>query len=209
MCFLNTNPTKKPRALVWALTDSDLPAPLPSPDARAPVVSPKSCGSYNTITSLSKAGRLGYREPYYGVWDPLLQVLQCLLLNKPLLQQRNTKKPHGTKNNCMPVQLGQILDKRHKKTKNNNKNNNQTKPTATSEELSKHNVGSKTRVLHMPSAVTPPKRLAKHLCHPSGPTSRHTSSLVSYKESALPLLGRWAREHVTCFCSLLQLQEPQ
>jgi len=90
----------------------------------------------------------------------------------------------------MHMQLGKILDKRHKKTKNNNKNNNQTKPTATSEELSKHNVGSKTRVLHMPSAVTPPKRLAKHLCHPSGPTSRHTSSLVSYKESALPLLGR-------------------
>ena len=91
----------------------------------------------------------------------------------------------------MHMQLGKILDKRHKKTKsNNNKNNNQTNPTATSEELSKHNVGSKTRVLHMPSAVTPPKRLAKHLYLPSGPTSRHTPSLVSYKELALTLLGR-------------------
>ena len=48
MCFLNTNPTKKSSALVWALTDSDLPAPLPSPDASVSVVSLKSRGSYNT-----------------------------------------------------------------------------------------------------------------------------------------------------------------
>ena len=97
MCFLNTNPTKKPSALVWALTDSDLPAPLPSPDARVPVVSPKSCGSDNTVTSLSKAGRLGYWEPYYGTWDPLLQVLQCLFLNKLLLQQQIQRNHMGLK----------------------------------------------------------------------------------------------------------------
>ena len=38
-------------------------------------------------------------------WDPLLQ---CLYLDTPLLQQQNTKKLHGTKNNCVHVPLGQI-----------------------------------------------------------------------------------------------------
>ena len=42
-----------------------------------------------------------------GTWDPLLQ---CLHLDTPLLQQQNTKKLYGTKNNCVHVQLGQILE---------------------------------------------------------------------------------------------------
>ena len=41
-------------------------------------------------------------------------------------QSQNTKKMYGTKNNCFHVQLGQILDKRYKKTKKT--------PTATFEE---------------------------------------------------------------------------
>ena len=44
-----------------------------------------------------------------GTWDP---TLQCLHLDSPLLQQQNTKKLYGTKNNCMHVQLGQILDQK-------------------------------------------------------------------------------------------------
>ena len=44
-----------------------------------------------------------------GTWDPLLQ---CLHLDTPLLEQQDTKKLYGTKNNCVHVQLGQILDKR-------------------------------------------------------------------------------------------------
>ena len=60
-------------------------------------------------------------------WDLGLfaAVLQCLHLDTPLLEQQNTKKLDGTKNNCMHMQLGQILDKRYKDQKN---------PTATFEE---------------------------------------------------------------------------
>ena len=59
-------------------------------------------------------------------WDPrpFAAVLQSLHLDKPLLEQQNTKKLYGTKNNCLHAQLGQILDKTFKETKN---------PTATSE----------------------------------------------------------------------------
>ena len=56
-----------------------------------------------------------------GTWDPLLQ---CLHLDKPLLQQQNTKKLQGTKNNFMHGQLGQIMNKKIQKDQN---------PTATSE----------------------------------------------------------------------------
>ena len=74
------------------------------------------------------------------------------------------------------------------KRPNNNNNNNQTNPTATSEELSKHNVGSKSRALHMPPSVTPPNRLAKLLCHPSGPTSRHILPSSHIRNQLSPFL---------------------
>ena len=48
---------------------------------------------------------------------PFAAVLQCLLLDTPLLQQQNTNKLYGTKSSCVHVQLGQILDKRYKETK--------------------------------------------------------------------------------------------
>ena len=57
----------------------------------------------------------------------------------------------------MHAQLGKFWTKDTKRPNNNNDNNNQTNPTATSEELSKHNVGSKSRALHMPPSVTPPR----------------------------------------------------
>ena len=50
-----------------------------------------------------------------GTWDPLLQC--CLHLDTPLLEQQNTKKLYGTKNNCLHAQLRQILDKKYKETK--------------------------------------------------------------------------------------------
>ena len=43
-----------------------------------------------------------------GTWDPLPQ---CLQLDKCLLQQQNTKKLYGTKNNCVHAQVGQIRNK--------------------------------------------------------------------------------------------------
>ena len=53
-------------------------------------------------------------------WDlgPFAAVLHNLHLDTLLLQQQNTKKLYGTKNNCMHAQLGQTLDKRYKETKN-------------------------------------------------------------------------------------------
>ena len=59
---------------------------------------------------------MGIRQA--GTWDPLLQ---CLHLDKPLLQQQNTKKLQGTKNNCLCVQLGQIMDKIQKDQKKKEK----------------------------------------------------------------------------------------
>ena len=41
----------------------------------------------------------------------------CLLLDTPFLQQQNTKKRYGTKNNCVDVQLGEIMDEIYKETK--------------------------------------------------------------------------------------------
>ena len=55
-------------------------------------------------------------------WDPgpFAAVLQCLHLDTPLLEQQNTKKPYGTKNNCMNAQLGQIMDRKIQKTEKPN-----------------------------------------------------------------------------------------
>ena len=82
---------------------------------------------------------------YETGWDLGLfaAVLQCLYLDKHLLEQQNTKKLYGTKNNCMHVQLGQILDQRYRRPIKNS--------TAASEKLGeqKLGVGSKSRVLHM------------------------------------------------------------
>ena len=55
-------------------------------------------------------------------WDlgPFAGELEYLHLDTSLLEQQNTKKLYGTKNNCMHVQLGQIMDKRYKKTQKSN-----------------------------------------------------------------------------------------
>ena len=67
-----------------------------------------------------------------GTWDlgPFSVVLQCLHLDITLFQQQSTKKLHGTKNNCVHVQLGQIQDQRNKQT---NKQTNK-KPVSSFEE---------------------------------------------------------------------------
>ena len=50
-------------------------------------------------------------------WDlePFASVLQNLHLDKPLLEQQNTKKLYWTKNNNLHAQLGQILDTKETK----------------------------------------------------------------------------------------------
>ena len=44
-------------------------------------------------------------------------MLQCFPLFKCLLEHQNKKTLEGSKINCVQLQLGQISDKRHKKTK--------------------------------------------------------------------------------------------
>ena len=102
-----------------------------------------------------------------------MAVLQCLHLDTPLLEQPNTKKPYGAKNNCMHVQLGQIVDERYKETKKT--------PTATFE-----GPGAKPGYCACPLHTTLPKGWAKHLSHPSSPTPGHTPTLTPYKEPACP-----------------------
>ena len=82
----------------------------------------------------------------------------------------------------MYVQLGQILDKRYKKTKKT--------PTATSEELgAKTGSGAKAGYCACPLNSTPPEGWAKHLSHPSGLTPGHTPALTPEKEQACPPQG--------------------
>ena len=50
-----------------------------------------------------------------GTWDPLLQGLH---LDKRLLEQQNTKELWGTKNNCVHVQSGQIMNSKIQKGQN-------------------------------------------------------------------------------------------
>ena len=56
------------------------------------------CGSFLQNYTYSYWDRMGP-----GTWDPLLQ---CLHPDKDLLEQQNTKKLQGTKNNCGHVQSG-------------------------------------------------------------------------------------------------------
>ena len=52
-----------------------------------------------------------------GARDRLLQCFSACSWTH-ILKQHNMKKLYGTKNNCIHMQLGQILDKRYKETKN-------------------------------------------------------------------------------------------
>ena len=110
-----------------------------------------------------------------GTWDPLLQ---CLHLDTPLLEQQNTQKLYGTKNNCVHVQLGRILDPKDIKRPKN--------LTATFEEP-----GAKTGcweqmwgTAHAPCTQHHQRGWATHLSHPSSPSPGHTPTLTPCKEPA-------------------------
>ena len=77
-----------------------------------------------------------------GTWAPLPQ---CLHLDTPLPEPQNTKKLYGTKDNCVHVKLGQILDKRYQEARKTQL------PLLTSQEQNQE-VGRKSRVLCMPPA---------------------------------------------------------
>lgn len=90
-----------------------------------------------------------------GTQEPLLQ---CLHLDKQLIEQRNTNKLYGTENNCVHVQLGQIMGNKIQNTK----------------------------CYACPLLTTSPKRWVDHLSYPSSPTSGPAPTLTSYKELATP-----------------------
>ena len=65
---------------------------------------------HNTLSQPSGAFIKGLRQA--GIQNTMLQ---CMVLEKALLEHQNTKKLYGTENNCMRVQLEQMLDEDTKK----------------------------------------------------------------------------------------------
>ena len=102
------------------------------------------------------------------------------------------------------AQLGQILDKRYKKTKI---------PAATFEEPGAK-AGCWEQKLGTGYAPYTQRHRGGHLCQPSSPG--HTHTLTAYKEKPRhphPLatrgVSKWARETAVCLLSSLLQQEPQ
>ena len=120
-------------------------------------------------------------------WDPLLLYLY---LDTRLLEQPNTKKLWGTKNNCVHEQWGQIYlgpqDIKRPKTQ---------LPFLKSWEQKSRMLGVKEEYWTCPLHSTPPKEWANQLSHSSGLTPRHTWC----KESACPHSGSKQRKLLFVF----------
>ena len=86
-------------------------------------------------------------------WDlgSFAAILQSLHLDTPLFQLQNTKKLYGTKNYCVHAQLGQIPDQKIRKSQ----------LPFLKRWKQKLGIGSKNRVLHMPSCTQHHKRVGK------------------------------------------------
>ena len=109
-------------------------------------------------------------------WDPLLQ---CLYLDAPLLQQQNTKKLYGTKNNCACAlganSLEQILDAKGTKRP-------KTSASTSEEPRTKTGLwGAKQEDYAFPCT--------DHLSHPSSPTPGHIPTLTLCEEQDCSTLG--------------------
>ena len=136
-----------------------------------------------------------------GTWDlgSFAAMLQCLHLDKCLLEPQNTRKLSKTKNNCLHAELGQILDGKIQKDQKN--------PSC-------HfwRAGRKAGYCACPLHSTPPKGWVNPLSPPSSLTPGHTPTLTPYKEPVpnppTPRRER-AREPVTCFHSPVLQQGPQ
>ena len=143
------------RARYSLLLTTALPLPHPLPTSNC-----------HRLCALNKSLSSKGLSPCETAWDPLPQ---GLYLDIPLLEQQNTKKLYGTKNNCMHAQLRQILDKRHKETK---------KPNCFFQ-----------RGWSKSSISIPPKGWAKHLSHLSCQISGQPPTLTPYKKQAHPASG--------------------
>ena len=110
-------------------------------------------------------------------WDPLLQ---CLYLDAPLLQQQNTKKLYGTKNNCVHVLLGQIHWSKFwtQRVQRDQK----LQPPLLRSLGQKQGFGEQNkRTMHSPCT--------DHLSHPSSPTPGHIPTLTLCEEQDCSTLG--------------------
>ena len=104
---------------------------------------------------------------------PFAVMLQCLHLDTPLLEQQNTKKLYGTKNNCafsLRANSGQKMQRDQK---------NQL--------LLLKLLEQKQVTEQAPLHRTPPK--GKRPSHPSSSTPRHIPIPTPYKEQACPHRG--------------------
>ena len=102
----------------------------------------------------------------------------------------------GPWNNCINVQLGEILDKNIKKKKKKKQKN----PSATSEEQGEKTVWEQKCCLHS----TPPEGWAKHLSHPSRLTHGHALPLTPIRNKlAAPSAEGASKEARKPVCSHL------
>ena len=104
-------------------------------------------------------------------------------LNTTFLKQQQQQKPqnlYGTKNNHVHAQLGQILDQKIQRDQ-------KTQLPLLKGLEQKQGVGSKSRILSVPPALSTTKGWADYLSHPSSQTPRHTPTLIPCKEQACPL----------------------
>ena len=136
------------------------------------------------LTCKNPASKLFNRDGVTG-WDlgPSAAVLQCLHLNAPLHEPQNRKKLEGTKSNCVHVQLGQILNKRYKKTPKK-PNCHFWRARSKNRELV-----AKAGYCACPLHTTPPKGWTNDPSHPSGQTPGYIPTLIPYKERARPHFG--------------------
>ena len=132
---------------------------------------------------------------------PFAAVLQCLQPDPPLLKQQNKNKLYGIKNNCMPTQLGQILDPNDTETKTQ-------LPLLQSLEQ-KHSVRSKKRILSMSLVHTTTKGVGKIPKQPLRPEPWTLPYLHSIKGTSLPLSsGSGAREPVAFLAAPCYSRDP-
>ena len=139
-------------------------------------------------------------------------VLQGFHLDTPLLQQQNTEKPYGTKNNCVEFCTSQP-DSSPQLTATRESLQQRPSTAKNKHSLKNRVLRSKAGYCECPLYSKPPEGWAKHLSHPSDSTPGHTSSLTPCKEHACLHLGnKQAREFVACShfsCCTQLIQGPQ
>ena len=112
-----------------------------------------------------------------GTWDPFTEMLAPEKMSPRVTEYKETIRDW---NNCIHVQLEQIM----------NRVQEGQKPSCYF-----WGMGSKSRVVCMTHA---------HSATKGGLTLESSPTLSPFKGPTQAPFRRWAREHVTCFCSLMQ-----